>query len=142
RRPPRNLTTGSSTRRAGSAPSPRPPAPPQLSHRAQPRGAALPLTGRLGNGGVHALDQHPLAAIALGHQHQLPVAIHAWLDGRDTPPQSALGFMQELVEGIGGRGSGAGDGGVRPLTPDPRSPVISTVIRHYHAMDRDKRWER
>src|SRR5438045_2256142 len=96
--------------------------------------------GREGNGALPAPDQHLRAAIALGHQHQLPVAIHAWLDGRDTPPQSALGFMQELVEGIGGRGSGAGDGGVQPLTPDPRSPVNSTVIGRYYAMDRDKRW--
>src|SRR6266550_3216291 len=81
-----------------------------------------------------ALDQHLGAAIALGHQHELPVAIHAWLDGRDTPPQSALGFMEELVEGLGIRGSGFGG--------EPRAPVISTVIGRYYAMDRDKRWER
>ena len=120
----------------------RSPALVELCRGVERRGGTLHLIGLLGNGGVHALDQHLGAAIMLGHQHQLPVAIHAWLDGRDTPPQSALGFMQELVEGIGGRGSGAGDGGVRPLTPDPRSPVISTVIGRYYAMDRDKRWER
>src|SRR2546430_3274532 len=114
----------------------------ELCRGVKRRGGTLHLIGLFGNGGVHALDQHLVAAIALGHQHELPVAIHAWLDGRDTPPQSALGFMQELLEGIGGRGSGAGDGGVRPLTPDPRSPVISTVIGRYYAMDRDKRWER
>src|SRR5881398_2339076 len=103
----------------------RSPALVELCRGVQRRGGALHLIGLLGNGGVHALDQHLLAAIALGHQHQLPVAIHAWLDGRDTPPQSALGFMQELVEGIG-----------------IRAPVISTVIGRYYAMDRDKRWER
>src|SRR2546429_1655698 len=89
------------------------------------RGGTLHLIGLLGNGGVHALDQHLVAAIALGHQHELPVAIHAWLDGRDTPPQSALRFMQELVEGIGGRGSGAGDGGVRASARCPPAPPPS-----------------
>src|SRR5207302_1167973 len=96
------------------------------------RGGTLHLIGLLGNGGVHALDQHLVAAIALGHQHELPVAVHAWLDGRDTPPQSALGFMRELLDGIGARDPG----------PGPRAPVVSTVIGRYYAMDRDKRWER
>src|SRR5204863_4772404 len=120
----------------------RSPALVELCRGVQRRGGALHLIGLLGNGGVHALDQHLLAAIALGHQHQLPVAIHAWLDGRDTPPQSALGFMEELVEGLGIRGSGLGGGGARAPNPDPRAPVISTVVGRYYAMDRDKRWER
>jgi len=97
----------------------------ELCRGVKRRGGTLHLIGLFGNGGVHALDQHLVAAIALGHQHELPVAVHAWLDGRDTPPQSALGFMQELVEGLG-----------------IRAPVISTVIGRYYAMDRDKRWER
>src|SRR5256714_786419 len=96
------------------------------------RGATLHLMGLLGNGGVHALDQHLVAAIMLGHQHELPVAIHAWLDGRDTPPQSGLGFMQELLDGIG----------ARDPAPGPPAPVVSTVVGRYYAMDRDKRWER
>src|SRR5213596_581033 len=103
----------------------RSPALVELCRGVKRRGGTLHLIGLLVNGGVHALDQHLVAAIALGHQHELPVAVHAWLDGRDTPPQSALGFMQELVEGLG-----------------IRAPVISTVIGRYYAMDRDKRWER
>src|SRR5438034_679113 len=63
----------------------------------------------------------------LGHLHELPVAIHAWLDGRDTPPQSALAFMQELVDLLGQYGGRAG---------------VSTVVGRYYAMHRDKRWER
>src|SRR5207247_6255543 len=105
-----------------------------------------------GNGGLHSFGQHPVAAVMLAHLHELPVAIHAWLDGRDTPPQSALAFMQELVEGLGirgsglveglgARGSGFGGGGVRAPNPDPRAPVVSTVVGRYYAMDRDKRWE-
>ena len=114
----------------------------ELCGKVKRRGGTLHLLGLIGSGGVHALDQHLAAAIMLGHLHELPVAIHAWLDGRDTPPQSGLAFMRELVEGLGIRGSGLGGGGVRAPSPDPRAPVISTVVGRYYAMDRDKRWER
>src|SRR5258706_13635005 len=83
-------------------------------------GGTLHLMGLIGNGGVHALDQHLLAAIELGRREKVPVVLHAWLDGRDTLPKSGLGFMREL-----------GD----------RVPV-STVVGRYYAMDRDKRWDR
>src|SRR2546429_402840 len=110
---------------------------------AKRRGARTPvrLSVRDG-GGVHAHDHHLLAAVTLGRGHELPVAIHAWLDGGDPGPQSALGFMEDLLEGIGGQGLGIGGGGARPLSPDPPTPVISTVVGRYYAMDRDNRWER
>ncbi len=101
----------------------------------------LHIMGLIGTGGVHALDTHLLAAVELGRRAGLKVAIHAWLDGRDTPPKSALAFMEELLEelGVGSRDSGTS-------TPDPGTrvqvPVVSTVIGRYYAMDRDKRWER
>src|SRR5436189_1466123 len=104
----------------------------ELCTRVKRRSGTLHLLGLIGNGGVHALDQHLVAAVMLAHLHELPVAIHAWLDGRDTPPQSALAFMQELVEGLGARGSGFGGGGVRAPSPHPRSPVISTVVGRYY----------
>jgi 2,3-bisphosphoglycerate-independent phosphoglycerate mutase len=91
------------------------------------RGGTLHLVGLIGNGGVHALDQHLLAAVRLAERHALPVAIHAWLDGRDTPPQSALEFLQELGE---------------RLAEGPGRGVVSTVVGRYYAMDRDRRWER
>src|SRR5512135_2891259 len=75
----------------------------------------LHLLSLIGTGGVHALDEHLLAAVELGRRAQVPVAIHAWLDGRDTPPQSALGFMRELLEKTRDPGPGA------------RAPVVSTV---------------
>jgi 2,3-bisphosphoglycerate-independent phosphoglycerate mutase len=95
-------------------------------------GGTLHLLSLIGTGGVHALDRHLLAAVELGRRADLPVAIHAWLDGRDTPPQSALLFMRELLEHIGARDPG----------PGGRPPVVSTVSGRYYAMDRDKRWDR
>jgi 2,3-bisphosphoglycerate-independent phosphoglycerate mutase len=90
-------------------------------------GGTLHLMGLIGNGGVHALDQHLLAALELGRRAEVPVAIHAWLDGRDTMPRSGLGFMEELVQAVGRMGGRA---------------VVSTVVGRYYAMDRDKRWDR
>jgi len=99
----------------------------ELCTRVKRRGGTLHLLGLIGNGGVHALDQHLVAAVMLAHLHELPVAIHAWLDGRDTPPQSALAFTQELGDLLAQYGGRA---------------VVSTVVGRYYAMDRDKRWER
>src|SRR5258705_9429979 len=82
-------------------------------------GGTLHLMGLIGNGGVHALDRHLLAAVELGRREKVPVAIHAWLDGRDTLPKSGLAFMEAL-----------------------RGQVVSTVVGRYYAMDRDNRWDR
>src|SRR6267154_668628 len=54
------------------------------------RDSTLHVMGLIGPGGVHALDKHLIAAIELARRHELPVAIPAWLDGRDTPPKSGL----------------------------------------------------
>ncbi len=89
------------------------------------RGATLHLMGLLGDGGVHALDEHLFAIVELAQREQVGrVALHALLDGRDTMPKSALGFMQETLERIGGRATVASLGG------------------RYFGMDRDHRWER
>jgi 2,3-bisphosphoglycerate-independent phosphoglycerate mutase len=90
-------------------------------------GGTLHLMGLIGNGGVHALDQHLLAAVELGRRAGVPVAIHAWLDGRDTLPKSGLAFMQELLDNV---------------AKSEGRAVVSTVVGRYYAMDRDKRWER
>jgi 2,3-bisphosphoglycerate-independent phosphoglycerate mutase len=95
-------------------------------------GGTLHLLSLIGTGGVHALDRHLLAAVQLGRRADVPVAIHAWLDGRDTPPQSALTFMRELLDQIG----------IQDPGPGSRIPVVSTVSGRYYAMDRDKRWDR
>src|SRR3989454_6439979 len=99
----------------------------QLVDETRRHDATLHVMGLIGTGGVHALDKHLLAAVELGRKAGVPVAIHAWLDGRDTPPKSGLGFMEELVRTVG--------------RPDGRT-AVSTVIGRYYAMDRDKRWDR
>jgi 2,3-bisphosphoglycerate-independent phosphoglycerate mutase len=91
----------------------------------------LHLLSLIGTGGVHALDQHLLAAVDLGRRADIPVAIHAWLDGRDTPPRSALQFMKDLLDHLS-----------RDADPATPLPVVSTVSGRYYAMDRDQRWDR
>jgi 2,3-bisphosphoglycerate-independent phosphoglycerate mutase len=99
----------------------------QLLQRVRERGATLHLMGLIGPGGVHAVDSHLLALCELAQRHEIPhVRVHAFLDGRDTPPQSARGYLTELV-GRGNHGDGC---------------EIATIMGRYWAMDRDRRWER
>src|SRR5438093_1636343 len=98
----------------------------ELCEQTRRHDGTLHVMGLIGTGGVHALDKHLLAAIELARRHEVPVAIHAWLDGRDTPPKSGLAFMEQLLQTV---------------RPSDR-PTVSTVIGRYYAMDRDKRWER
>jgi len=98
----------------------------ELCEQTRRHDGTLHVMGLIGTGGVHALDKHLLAAIELARRHEVPVAIHAWLDGRDTPPKSGLAFMEQLLQTV---------------RPSDRQ-TVSTVIGRYYAMDRDKRWER
>ena len=89
------------------------------------RNGTLHFFGLIGSGGVHALDRHLEACIDLAERQEMPrVAIQALLDGRDTLPQSAAGFMEELVRAARGRAK------------------VATVTGRYFGMDRDKRWDR
>jgi 2,3-bisphosphoglycerate-independent phosphoglycerate mutase len=84
--------------------------------------------GLVGPGGVHAHDRHLLALVRLAAAQGVPeVRVHALLDGRDTPPSSALGFVRDL------------EAELREAHPDAR---IATVGGRYWAMDRDTRWDR
>src|SRR2546426_6371040 len=98
----------------------------ELCEQTRRHDGTLHVMGLIGTGGVHALDKHLLAAVELGRKAGVQVAMHAWLDGRDTPPKSGLGFMEELLQDVGPSGR----------------PAVSTVIGRYYAMDRDKRWDR
>jgi 2,3-bisphosphoglycerate-independent phosphoglycerate mutase len=91
-------------------------------------GGTLHLMGLIGSGGVHAIDTHLFAMLDLAKRERLErVAIHAFLDGRDSLPKSALGYMQELLAYIKKIGSPA---------------KIASVSGRYYSMDRDKRWDR
>ncbi|MEA2763258.1 MAG: 2,3-bisphosphoglycerate-independent phosphoglycerate mutase, partial [Gemmatimonadaceae bacterium] len=91
-------------------------------------GGTLHLLGLIGTGGVHAIDAHLCALLELAKRQRLErVAIHAFLDGRDTMPRSALGYMEQLLEYIRKIGSPA---------------KIASVSGRYYSMDRDQRWDR
>jgi len=88
-------------------------------------GGQLHLMGLVSDGGVHSHQSHLEALLAHCRERSVRPVVHAFLDGRDTPPRSALGFVRALlphVEAAGGR--------------------IATVSGRYFAMDRDQRWER
>ena len=88
----------------------------------------LHLMGLIGAGGVHAIDTHLFALLDLAQrEHVERVAIHAFLDGRDSLPKSAFGYVQELLEYIRKIGSPA---------------KIASVSGRYYSMDRDRRWDR
>lgn len=98
-----------------------------LMRRVHSRGATLHLMGLIGPGGVHAVDSHLLALCEMASSHGVPrLRVHAFLDGRDTPPQSARDYLTELV----GRAVHGHD------------CRIATVMGRYWAMDRDRRWDR
>jgi 2,3-bisphosphoglycerate-independent phosphoglycerate mutase len=96
--------------------------------RALETGGVLHAISLIGPGGVHANDRHLVALARLAVAHGVPhVAVHALLDGRDTPPSSALGFIEDLE---------------RRLALTHPGAAIATVGGRYYAMDRDRRWDR
>jgi 2,3-bisphosphoglycerate-independent phosphoglycerate mutase len=89
--------------------------------------SSLHLMGLVSDGGVHSHNTHLYALLELAKKKGLKnVFIHAFLDGRDAPPKSALKYLAELEDRIQQIGIGK----------------IATVSGRYYAMDRDKRWER
>ena len=96
--------------------------------RASDTRGILSIISLVGPGGVHANDRHLVALAELARREQVPsVRVHALLDGRDTPPASALGYVADLE---------------RRLAAAHPHAAISTVGGRYWAMDRDARWDR
>ena len=96
--------------------------------RAREGRGTLHIVSLIGPGGVHANDRHLVALVELARRERVPrVRVHALLDGRDTPPSSALGFVGILEERLDA------------AHPDA---TIASVGGRYFAMDRDHRWER
>ena len=87
----------------------------------------LHLMGLLGDGGVHSHQRHMEALLEMATRERLAhVYLHLFLDGRDTPPNSAEQFMLDLNEKL-------------KALPHVK---VATVSGRYYAMDRDKRWDR
>lgn len=82
--------------------------------------------GLFSDGGVHSHMAHIIAISRIFAREGLKVKLHLFLDGRDTPPQSAIGYLQALDKEI--------------AVID--NIKIATISGRYYAMDRDKRWER
>ncbi|WP_455206760.1 2,3-bisphosphoglycerate-independent phosphoglycerate mutase [Kaarinaea lacus] len=85
----------------------------------------LHLLGLVSDGGVHSSMDHLLALIRLCKQQRVKPLVHMITDGRDTPPKSALNYLQRLQSALYESGG-----------------AIATIMGRYYAMDRDNRWER
>jgi 2,3-bisphosphoglycerate-independent phosphoglycerate mutase len=92
-------------------------------------GRTLHLLGLVSDGGVHSSDFHLRTLLQMAEKRGLSpdqVAVHAFLDGRDTPPRSGADYLAVLERDIAEAGVGR----------------IASVVGRYFAMDRDQRWER
>ena len=91
------------------------------------KGSKLHLIGLLSDGGVHSHTRHLYAILELAKRKDFEdVYVHCFLDGRDTPPASAEGYLLDLEKTMAEKGVGK----------------IASICGRFYAMDRDKRWER
>jgi len=94
-----------------------------LIARLRETGGTAHLMGLLSPGGVHAHQDHMAALANALHAAGIPVTVHAFTDGRDTPPRAAPAYLRDF----------------RAAAPNA---AIGTVCGRYYAMDRDHRWDR
>lgn len=87
-------------------------------------GGACHLLGLVSPGGVHAHQDHAVALAHILAKQGIPVQVHIFTDGRDTPPQSAAEYVKAFAAAL------------------PPGATIASVCGRYYAMDRDNRWER
>ncbi len=95
--------------------------------KAKQQGSTVHILGLLSKGGVHSLEDHTAALIALLQQEGITsVMLHAFLDGRDTPPRSAKASLERFDT----------------LLRSQKIGEIASIVGRYYAMDRDQRWDR
>ena len=95
--------------------------------KAAGEGSALHLFGLVSDGGVHSHNTHIYALLDMAKREGVKdVIVHAFLDGRDTPPTSGLSYVKELEAKMAELGIGK----------------LGSIMGRYYAMDRDNRWER
>ena len=96
-------------------------------NHAKTHNSALHIYGLVSTGGVHSSLEHLEALIKMAAENGLKkVYVHAFLDGRDTPPASACEYLQPIEDELKKYGL----------------PKIASVIGRYYVMDRDNRWDR
>jgi 2,3-bisphosphoglycerate-independent phosphoglycerate mutase len=95
-----------------------------LIARLRASGGTLHLMGLFSPGGVHSHQRHALALARIVAEAGVPVALHLWTDGRDTPPEASPDYLAQFEPAL------------------PAGARIATVTGRYFAMDRDHRWER
>jgi 2,3-bisphosphoglycerate-independent phosphoglycerate mutase len=100
------------------------PALQDLIARLKASGGTCHLMGLVSPGGVHSHQDHAVGLAKILAAAGVPTLVHAWTDGRDTPPQSAGEDIARFAAAL------------------PPSVPIATVCGRYYSMDRDKRWER
>lgn len=98
----------------------------EVSEKTKKCGGKLHLMGLVSPGGVHSSMEHLRALLEFGKKEGLEVVLHCFLDGRDTPPRSAVNYIRDLEKDMKDNGLGK----------------IGTVSGRFYAMDRDNRWER
>ena len=89
-------------------------------------GKTCHLMGLMSPGGVHSMQSHIVALAKIISEHGIAVRVHAFLDGRDTPPSSAKEYLNKFEKEISSFDN----------------VKISTIEGRFYAMDRDKRWDR
>src|SRR5947208_885914 len=96
----------------------------ELIGKLRASGGTCHLIGLVSPGGVHSHQDHAVALAKIVADAGVPALVHAITDGRDTPPQSAAGYLKDFIAAL------------------PAAVPVATVDGRYYAMDRDKRWER
>ncbi len=98
-----------------------------LMSDARKAGGALHLLGLVSDGGVHSVLRHLYAVVDMAQAEGIErLFLHAFLDGRDTPPNSGLGYLKEVIQVLKEKGLGR----------------LATLGGRFWGMDRDKRWDR
>ena len=98
----------------------------QLINTLKINGKACHLMGLMSSGGVHSSQEHIVAIADTLNKNGIKTWVHAFLDGRDTPPESAVNFVADFEKSIA----------------NMQNVKIATLSGRFYAMDRDKRWDR
>jgi 2,3-bisphosphoglycerate-independent phosphoglycerate mutase len=99
----------------------------QLAEYVKEKNAKLHLMGLFSDGGVHSHLRHLYALLEFARKRELDkVYVHAFMDGRDTPPKNGIKYISEFLEKAKSIGTG----------------TLASIVGRYYAMDRDKRWDR